>query len=86
MPLSRRPVEYVLIVQGESLSIPEVAKRLGISETTVYGLTIRGELPASGWPLRVRRSQLEDYISRSRIRPGPLGRTLNQYRRPDEGV
>ncbi len=64
-----------------------MAKRLGISATTVYGLLVRGELPATGWPLRVRRAHLENYINRSRIRPGQLGRTMNQYAgRPEEGV
>ncbi len=74
-------------MQGEWLTVPEVAKRLGISTTTVYGLLVRGELPETGWPLRVRRTHLKEYVERSRIRPGQLGRTRNQYAgRPEEGV
>ena len=61
------------------LSIPEVAKRLGISDTTTYGLVARGDLPASGWALRVRRSELDAFVERFRVKAGDLGRGSNQY-------
>ncbi len=78
---------YRAVANEEWLTVPEVAKLLRVGEATVFGAIARDELPASGWPFRVRRSHLEEYINRSRIRPGQLGRTMNQYAgRPEEGV
>ncbi len=73
-------------MEDEYLTVAEAARRLGIHTNTVYGLTARGDLPASGWPLRIRRSEVDAYITRSRVKPGDLSGS-NQYAgRPTEGV
>ena len=53
------------------LTIREVADELGISERSVWRLIEDNELPAhkSGSSTRVRRSDLDDYIERSRKPP-----------------
>ncbi len=54
------------------LSLPEAAEHLGLAMRSVYSFVHRGELPATGWPMRIRWSDLEDFIRRSRIAPGEL--------------
>ncbi len=68
---------------ADRLTIKEVARYLGLSESSVRGLIARSDLRAEGWPLPVERAELESYIAGSRIEPGELGPTCNQYRRSE---
>jgi hypothetical protein len=56
-----------------------------LSESTVRGLAARGELLAEGWPLKIKRAEIEAYVARSRIKPGDLGPTCGRASvdRPD---
>lgn len=56
------------------LGTPQVAEELGLTPRTVYGLVNRGELMAHrfGRVIRVRRSDLDDFLERSRVEPGSL--------------
>jgi hypothetical protein len=66
---------------GDRLTIMEVARYLHLSERSIRGLVAGGELRTEGWPMKVRPTELAAYITRSRIKPGELGPTCNQYRR-----
>lgn len=56
------------------LGTKQVAEELGLTPRTVYGLINRGELTAYrfGRVVRVRGSDLDDYLDRSRVIPGSL--------------
>ena len=68
------------------LSVAEAAKRLGVRPDTVYALAAKGELPATGWPVRVHRSELRAFIERSRVKPGDLRGYDHDAARPPGGV
>jgi excisionase family DNA binding protein len=68
-------------VDNDRLTVAEVAQYLGLSETAVRGAIARGDLPATGWPQLVKRSEVEAYIRRSRIPRHGLPRAMNPYRR-----
>jgi hypothetical protein len=71
-------------VEGQDddcLSIGGVARMLGLSRRAIHALAARGDLVVEGWPIRVRRAEVDDFIRRSRLKPGELGRSLNMYRR-----
>ena len=81
----RRPAEpglhldTLLPVAGDDLLDAQAAARyLGLGPNEVNRLIADGTLPASGRPRRIRRSDLDDYVRRSRLQPGQL-RHLNQY-------
>ena len=63
----------------EWVSAEQAGRYLGGSRRLTYELVARGELSALRWPVRVRRSELERYVERSRLRPGEL-RHLRQDR------
>jgi hypothetical protein len=54
---------------------------LGLSRRTIHALAARGDIAAEGWPIQVRRAEVDDFIRRSRLKPGQLGPSLNMYRR-----
>ncbi len=61
------------MVADDLLDAVAVAELLGVSKNTAYRLINKGTLPASGqWPRQVRRADVEEYLSRCRIRPGDL--------------
>lgn len=60
------------------LTLQGAAHYLGLSHGKVRRLVAEGDLSGEGWPLRIRKSELDRYINRSRIRPGQLGH-LNDY-------
>ncbi len=64
------------------LSVAEAARRLGVRPDTVYALAAKGELPATGWPVRVHRSELRAFIERSRVKPGDLRASNHDPARP----
>jgi hypothetical protein len=67
---------------GDLLSVGEVARMLGLSPKTIHALAARGDIVAEGWPIQVRRAEVDDFIRRARLRPGDLGRSSpNMYRR-----
>ncbi len=59
---------------GQWLGTAEAAHRLGLVPRTLYKLIDAGELPAYwfGQVIRLRRSDVDDFIERSRIPPGTL--------------
>ncbi|HEX2273883.1 MAG TPA: helix-turn-helix domain-containing protein [Acidimicrobiales bacterium] len=61
------------------LSLPEAAEYLGVAMRTMYNLVGRREIRATGWPMGISQSELEDFTRRSRIKPGQLRRL---YERP----
>lgn len=77
--LASRPAD------DELLDAKTAAGLLGLGPNAIYRLAARDEIAVEGWPIKVRRSELEAYVKRSRVRPGELGPTLNQYRRPEFG-
>jgi excisionase family DNA binding protein len=56
------------------LSTQEAARRLGITPRTLYRFIDHGELPAYrfGRVIRLRAHEVDDFIGRSRIKPGEL--------------
>lgn len=60
------------------LSVQEAADRCGVAYRTMLGMVRRGELlasrdgNASGRPYRVRSSDLDTFIERSRVEPGEV--------------
>lgn len=61
-------------MQSPWLGTQQVADELGLTLRTVYGLVNRGELIAHrfGRVIRIRREDLEDYLQRSKVKPGSL--------------
>lgn len=66
------------------LTVDQVAKRLGISHTSARRLVDLGKMPSTVHPhkrcLLVREGDLDAYIEHSKMKPGDLGATCNQYR------
>jgi excisionase family DNA binding protein len=61
------------VTTGERwLSVPEAANYLGMDLRTVHRLIGRREIHATGWPMQIPQSELEDFLRRSRIKPGSL--------------
>lgn len=58
----------------EWMSSQEAARRLGITTRTLYRFVDEGELPAykMGRVFRLKRSDVDEFIERSRIQPGTL--------------
>ncbi len=56
------------------LSTQEAARRLGITARTLYRFVDEGALPAykMGRVFRLKRSDVDDFMEASRIRPGTL--------------
>jgi excisionase family DNA binding protein len=56
------------------LSTKEAADRLGITPRTLYRLVDEGQLPAYrfGRVIRLQGSEVDEFIGRSRIKPGEL--------------
>jgi excisionase family DNA binding protein len=56
------------------LGTPEAAERLGITQRTLYRLIDEGQVPAYrlGRVFRVKESDLEQFLERSRVSPGSL--------------
>lgn len=56
------------------LSTSEAARRLGITPRTLYRLIDEGQLPAYkfGRVIRLKESELEEFIESSRVEPGSL--------------
>jgi excisionase family DNA binding protein len=56
------------------MSTQEAARRLGITTRTLYRFVDEGELPAykMGRVFRLKRSDVDEFIERSRIQPGTL--------------
>lgn len=72
------------------LSTAEVAKRLGLTQRTVYRLINDGELVAYkfGRVIRSKSADVEDFVERSRLAPGSLSHLLPDgadWRSEDEG-
>jgi excisionase family DNA binding protein len=58
----------------ELLSIPEVCQRLGMGKSWVYRRIHEGEIPSVklGRTIKVRRSELENYLNEHRYRPSDV--------------
>jgi excisionase family DNA binding protein len=58
----------------EWLGTPEAAERLGITQRTLYRLIDEGQVPAykMGRVLRVKATDLDVFLERSRVAPGSL--------------
>jgi hypothetical protein len=67
------------------LDAKKAARYLGLGQNAVYRLAARGDIAVEGWPIRVRQSELAAFITRSRVKPGDLGRTLNPVRNGLQG-
>ena len=61
--------------QIEWLNTETAAKRLGITTRTLYRFINEGGLPAyrMGRVIRVKQTDVDDFIESSRIEPGTLG-------------
>ncbi len=59
---------------GEWLGVPGAARYLGVYLRTMYRFINEGEIPAYrfGRVIRIRRSDLDDFLERSRVQPGDL--------------
>jgi excisionase family DNA binding protein len=58
-------------IDFELLSIPQVCQRLNMGKSWVYRRIHEGEIPSVklGRTIKVRKSELEDYLERHRYRP-----------------
>jgi excisionase family DNA binding protein len=56
------------------MSTQEAARRLGITTRTLYRFVDEGQLPAykMGRVFRLKESDVDEFIERSRIQPGTL--------------
>ena len=63
-----------MVAETEWLGTPEAAERLGITQRTLYRLIDEGQIPAykMGRVLRVKASDLEVFLTTSRVTPGSL--------------
>lgn len=61
-------------MQTEWISTAVASERLGIGLRTLYRLIDGGELPAYkfGRVIRLRSNEVEEFVQRSRIKPGQL--------------
>lgn len=59
------------------LNTAETARRLGVTPRTLYRFIDDGQLPAYrfGRVIRLKESEVEEFIDRCRISPGSLDRT-----------
>ena len=59
---------------GDWLSTKEAATALGLTPRTLYRLIDEGQLPAYrfGRVIRLKQSEVDDFVSSSRIEPGTL--------------
>lgn len=59
---------------GDWLSTKEAAAALGLTPRTLYRLIDEGQLPAYrfGRVIRLKKSEVDDFVSASRIEPGTL--------------
>jgi excisionase family DNA binding protein len=73
-PRQTGKVAVVNTDETDWLSTQEAARRLGITPRTLYRFIDHGELPAYrfGRVIRLRGHEVEDFINKSRIRPGEL--------------
>ena len=62
------------VAVNEWLSIPEVAKRLGVTVRTLYAIVNRGELTAYrfGRVYRITSAGLDKFLDSVRVKPGDL--------------
>ena len=66
--------------------VREYQAYLGLHERAILGLIARGDVPAAGWPQRIRPRDLDEYVARCRIKPGELSHLdANAGRRPPRG-
>jgi excisionase family DNA binding protein len=68
------------------LGVPGAARYIGVYQRTIYKLIDRGEIPAFkiGRVFRIRRADLDDFLERSRVRPGDLAHLYPpDYEEPD---
>jgi excisionase family DNA binding protein len=63
-----------MIAETSWLGTPEAALRLGITQRTLYRLIDEGQIPAyrMGRVFRVKESDIESFVERSRVAPGSL--------------
>jgi excisionase family DNA binding protein len=66
------------------MSTQEAARRLGVTARTLYRFVDEGALPAykMGRVFRLKQSDVDDYIERSRIAPGSLEHLYPERKRP----
>lgn len=67
------------MADDEWIDPAEAARLLNLPERIVYTLIEEGKVPAVRWPVRIRRSDLDQCLEASRIKPGDLAH-LNRYR------
>jgi hypothetical protein len=53
-------------------TLQDAAEYLSIPMRTMYDLVGRREIHTTGWPMRIAWSELEDFVRRSRLKPGSL--------------
>ena len=74
--MSERPASLTLVSTAdiEWLNTNETAKRLGITPRTLYRFIDDGKIPAYrfGRVIRLKESEVAEFIERSRIVPGTL--------------
>ncbi|MHB8464314.1 MAG: helix-turn-helix domain-containing protein [Acidimicrobiales bacterium] len=63
-----------MAAETEWLGTPDAAERLGITQRTLYRLIDEGQVPAykMGRVLRVKATDLDLFLERSRVSPGSL--------------
>jgi excisionase family DNA binding protein len=63
-----------VIAHKDWLGVPGAARYLGVYLRTMYKLIDQGDIPAFkiGRVFRIRRSDLDDFLERSRVQPGTL--------------
>lgn len=56
------------------VGVPALAKELGVAMPTMYRLLDSGELPSYkiGRVIRIRRTDVEEFLKRIKVRPGDL--------------
>lgn len=59
--------------EAEWLSVEEASKYAGLSTNTIYRLAREGRVTALPFPVRIRRSDLDQGFELCRIQPGELG-------------
>jgi excisionase family DNA binding protein len=82
--LERRLPEPPPARDDEALSVAEVARLCHVTKKTVYGAISRNELVASrlGSRFRVRRSDVDAWLDRTRVEPPAKGSTRILKSRP----
>lgn len=54
------------------MTLEEAAKYLGVPVRAMHRFVGRREIRATGWPMQIPQSELEDFLRRSRIKRGSL--------------